>query len=72
MERRDAWYSIVSVESILNRAPLHKPFFWGRAGEGKEAAWNPEATPLEKRGWFLYNPDIAFDLFCHRGDGIIV
>ena len=39
---------------------MHAPFFWDPA---KQAAWDPERKPATKRGFFLYNDDIAFDLY---------
>ena len=56
----EPWYGIIAIDSILNRAPLHAPFFWDKA---RQAPWDPERKPAKARGWFLYNDDIAFDLY---------
>ena len=48
------------TEIILNRVPLHAPFFWDKA---RQAAWDTERKPAKARGWFLYNDDVAFDLY---------
>ena len=62
-----AFYGIIDINRtersrhlLLNRAPVHAPFFWDPR---KQAAWDPERKPATKRGFFLYNDDIAFDLY---------
>lgn len=55
-----AFYGIAEVGSTRCRAPLAPPFFWDA---DKERAWNPEAKPAERRGYFVWNGDIAHDVY---------
>ena len=48
------WYAVISISTIICRAPLHAPFLLNPT----KHRWDPEAKPLSKRGCWLYVEDL--------------